>query len=295
VSDRPSAAQARLLLVAAALLWSTSGLLVKSPPLERLPIGDRGPLLACFRALFAAVVLLPFIRRADVRWRPMLVPTALSFALMNVLFVSAMTRTTAAAAIFLQYTATVWAALLGVLFLGERIDRGSRVALVCAILGIGWIVAAEAGAEHFTGNLIALGSGAAYAGVVIGLRTLRTEGAAWLVTLNHGVAGLVLLPWVLGRGVQLDAVQWTLVGALGAVQMGLPYLLFARAVRTVTAQEAALMTLMEPVLNPCWVWLFWDETPPVSTIIGGAFILAGLACRYTIFRPARGGVPDPAV
>ena len=287
MAERPSVARARLLLVAAAVLWSTSGLFVKSPPLEQLPIADRGPLLACFRTLFAAIVLLPFVCRADVRWHRMLVPTALSFALMNVLFVTAMTRTTAAAAIFLQYTATVWAAALGAFFLRERIDRGTLVALVCAVAGIGWIVAAESSSEHFTGNLIALGSGAAYAGVVIGLRALRTEGAAWLVTLNHAVAGLVLLPWILGRGVTLDPLQWGLVALLGIVQMGLPYLLFARAVRAVTAQEAALVTLLEPILNPGWVWLFWGETPPPSTIIGGAFILGGLALRYTIFRPAR--------
>ncbi|HUG93477.1 MAG TPA: DMT family transporter [Planctomycetaceae bacterium] len=280
-----SSIRPRLLLLAAALLWSTSGLFVKSPPLERLPLDDRGPVLACFRALFAAAVLLPFVRRTHVRWRPMLIPTALSFAVMNLLFVIAMTRTTAAAAIFLQYTATVWAAVAGAVWLRERIDRGSLVALACAVAGIAWIVAAESRAEHVTGNLIALGSGAAYAGVVIGLRVLRTEAAAWLVALNHAVAGLVLLPWVLSRGVSLDAGQWALVALLGVVQMGVPYILFARAVRSVTAREAALLVLLEPVLNPFWVWLVWGETPPASTLAGGALIVGGLALRYTLLRP----------
>jgi drug/metabolite transporter (DMT)-like permease len=292
-SPSPSILHARLLLVAAALLWSTSGLFVKSPPLERLPLEDRGPVLACYRTLFAALVLLPFVRRAQVRWRPMLVPTALSFALMNLLFVTAMTRTTAAAAIFLQYTATVWAAVIGVWLLRERLDRGSVVALVCAVAGIAWIVSAESRSDHVTGNLIALGSGAAYAGVVLGLRVLRTEGAVWLVTLNHAVAGLVLLPWVIPRGVSLDATQWALVALLGVMQMGLPYILFARALRAVTAQEAALVTLLEPVLNPCWVWLVWGETPSRATLVGGAFILGGLLLRYTVFRPRNPLVSHP--
>jgi drug/metabolite transporter, DME family len=286
-SNAPGLRRARLLLVGAAVLWSTSGLFVKSPPLERLPLEDRGPVLACFRALFAAAVLAPFVKGAHVRWRPMLLPTALSFALMNVLFVTAMTRTTAAAAIFLQYTSAVWAALIGALFLRERMDRGGVVALVCAVAGIAWIVAAESRPEHSAGNLIALASGAAYAGVVVGLRLLRTEAAAWLVVLNHAIAGLVLLPWVLGRGVALDAAQWALVALLGVLQMGLPYILFARAVRTVTAQEAALVTLLEPILNPCWVWLVWGETPSGATIVGGALILGGLSLRYTLFRPRR--------
>jgi hypothetical protein len=95
------ASRGRLLLLAAALLWSTSGLFLKSPPLAALPVETRGPVLACYRALFAAAFLAPFVRRGSIRFRPMLIPMVVSFAAMNVLFVSAMTRTTAAAAIFL--------------------------------------------------------------------------------------------------------------------------------------------------------------------------------------------------
>jgi len=93
--------RSRLLLIASAVLWSTSGVLIKSPALELLPIAHRGAVLACYRALFAAAMMIPFVRLDTIRWRPMLLPMVLSFAAMNLLFVTSMTRTSAASAIFL--------------------------------------------------------------------------------------------------------------------------------------------------------------------------------------------------
>jgi drug/metabolite transporter (DMT)-like permease len=280
-------ARGRVLLLSAGVLWSLSGLILKSPPLAALPAAERGPLLACYRALFAAAVFLPLIRPRSIRWRPMLVPLVLSFAAMNALFVTAMTRTSAAAAIFLQYTSTAWAFVFGVLFLHERVGGRDMLALCCSLLGIGWIVAGDWGGENLPGNVLALGSGLSYAGVLFCLRWLRGEDAIWLTALNHAAAGLILLPWALSLDVSLGAAQWGLVAGMGVVQMGLPYLLFARAVQTVPVREAALLLLIEPVLNPLWVWLFWGERVTPAVWVGGTFILGGLAARYLLFRPER--------
>jgi drug/metabolite transporter, DME family len=270
----------RAMVVVAALLWSTSGAFVKSPPLAAIPQAARGPLLACFRALSAAAVLAVFVRSRHIRWRPMLVPFVISFASMNFLYVTAMTRTTAAAAVFLQYTGTGWAFLLSALFLGERIGRRNLVALGCAMVGIWWIVVGDWTSQNFAGNWLALASGAGYGGVIVSLKWLRDEDSAWLVTLSHAVAGLVLLPIVLTGPMALSPQQWTLVVLLGVLQMGLPYVIFARSLRSVPTQEAALLTLIEPITNPVWVLLLWGETVPPSTWIGGGFIIGGLAIRY---------------
>ena len=284
ISGPQSAAlrRGRAMVVVAALLWSTSGAFVKSPPLAAIPQEGRGPLLACFRALSAAAVLAVFVRPKHVRWRPMLVPLVVSFASMNVLFVTALTRTTAAAAVFLQYTSTGWAFLLSAIFLGERLSRLNLVALGCAMVGIWWIVAGDWTTQNYAGNWLALAAGVCYAGVVVSLKWLRDEDPAWLVALCHAVAGLILLPTVLTGPLVLGPEQWTLVVLLGVVQMGLPYVLFARALRHVSTQEAALLTLIEPIANPIWVLLLWGETVPVSTWIGGGFIVGGLAVRYVV-------------
>lgn len=283
---KSAAARGRLLLVSAAVLWSTSGLFVKSGPLAALPVLERGPMLACYRALFAALFLLPAVRWKSVRWRPMLVPMVVLFAAMNVLIVTALTRTTVAAAIFLQYTSAVWAFVFGFVFLKERIDRGNLIALLAAVCGIAWIVAGDWSSENFAGNLLALGSGACFAGVILCLRWLRDEDSVWLIALNHLFAGVVLLPWVLSFDIQLDATQWMLAAGFGVLQMGLPYVLFARGVRTVSMQEAALIPLIEPILNPVWVWFVWNKPAGETTWIGGGLIVGGLAIRYLLF-PSR--------
>ncbi len=283
----------RLLMLGAAVLWSTSGAILKSPPAQSIPEADRGLLMACYRTLFATAVLLPFVRPRNVRWRPMLVPLVISFALMNLLFVVSMTYTTSAAAIFLQYTSTVWSFVFGVMFLHERIDRGNLVALMFAVCGIGWIVQADWGGENYFGNLIALGSGISYAGVILCLRELRDEDSAWLIALAHAGSGLVLLPLVLAGNAALSPSGWLIAAVLGAA-MAVPYVLFAKGVRFVTVQEAALLCLLEPVLNPLWVWLLWRESVAPATWVGGGLIIGGLAIRYLLF-PARPVVQPRAV
>jgi drug/metabolite transporter (DMT)-like permease len=267
------------------VLWSTSGLLMKSPPLEAIPVGERGPLVACFRALLAGLCLVPFVNWKRARLHRRMIPMALAFAAMNFLFVAAMTRATAAAAIFLQYTGIGWAFLFGVLFLKEKATRENLVALSFGLAGIAWIVGGEWHGNQFLGTLLALGSGLAYGGVIASLRALREEDSAWLVVLNHLVSAAVLLPWVITQGLIPSGAQWAVIAILGAFQMGLPYVLFARGMAGVPAQEAGLITLLEAILNPLWVWLFWGEEVATSTWIGGGLILAGLLVRYLVFRP----------
>jgi len=258
--------------------------LVKSPPLAELPLESRGPLIACFRALFAGLCLIPFVDWKRARFRARMVPMIVAFAAMNFLFIAAMTRTTAAAAIFLQYTGIGWAFLFGAAFLKEPVTRGNAMALIFGFAGIGWIVCCKSESVSFDGTVLALGSGLAYGGVIASLRSLRDENPAWLVVINHLASGIVLLPWVASQRILPTGSQWALLGVLGAFQMGLPYVLFARGVAGVPAQEAGLITLLEAVLNPVWVWIFWQEEVDLSTWIGGGLILSGLLLRYALVR-----------
>lgn len=282
-----SSSRGRTLLIAAALLWSLNGVIVKSPTMQAIPLEDRGWLLACYRSLFASVALLPLVSWRRVRWRPGLLVSAATFTAMNTLFVIGLTRTSAAAAAFLQYTSTVWVFLFGWFALKERVHRGNVVALLCAAAGIAFIVLYERDQQRADGNLIALGSGVAYAGVILCLRWLREEDSAWLTLLNHFISGVVLLPIVLPRDIELQPLQWLLIALLGIVQMGLPYVLAARGIPLVTVQEAALLLLLEPLVNPLWVWLCWGEHVGWSTIVGGGLILGGLAIRYVVWPDSR--------
>lgn len=283
-----------LLVLGAVVLWSGGGLGMKSPAIVAIPLEERGPILACFRVLFAAFCLLPFVRWQRMRWCWGLAPLLLSFAAMNVTYVSAVTRTTAAAAIFLQCTSTFWVFAFSTLILRERVDRAGLAGLVLALLGIAVIVAESWQGEFFLGNVLGLASGAAYAGVVLSLRGLRTEDAAGLVFLAHACSGVIFLPGAAGMASALTAVQWGWIAALGSLQMALPYFLFARGVRKVTAQDAVLIGLLEPLLNPLWVWLFWGEVVDRATIFGGCLILAGLLVRVLLRSPAHATAVEAA-
>ena len=286
------ATRGRLLVVLAAVLWSTSGIFVKSPPLAALPPSEAGPMIAFWRTVVAAVVLLPFVRWSGVRWHPILIPLVISFAAMNVLFISSMTLTTAANTILLQYTAPIWVFLGGVFLLKERADKRNAVGLALGMAGVAVILVAFWGGAELVGVLLGLGAGVAYAGVVLCMRVARGVDSGFLVVLCNVGSAVVLLPWVISVGAVPDLPQGGVIVAFGVVQVAAAYLVFARGMRGVTSQEAGIITLLEPILNPLWVFLLWREPVAVATLVGGGFILGGLAVRYLWYERGAGATGE---
>jgi len=143
-----------------------------------------------------------------------------------------------------------------------------------------------------TGMLMGAGSGFFYGLFLIWLRRVRYADPIAITFVNcMGVA--VLFSFALLKR-DVDVEDLGLLFVMGAVQFALPYLLFTRGLREVESSEASLLALIEPVLNPVWVALFYGEEPTAATIAGGAIILLGLGFRYGIMRePAR--APEPAV
>lgn len=299
--------QGRIYLAVAAVLWSLSGAFTKllredtplhldQPPLAPLP-------MAFWRVLFAGLVLLPTLRRSDFSFRRMMLVMVLSFAAMNALFVTAMSLGSAANAIILQYTAPMWMYLACVCWLGEPADRRSSIALAIGLSGIVVIIAGGTyeefcatakpqGASQLLIIAIALGSGVAYAGVMICLRVLREASSRWLTVLNHLCGALVLLPIMVVAAELPSPQQLAVLFVYGTIQMALPYWLVARSLRVVSPQEAGTITLLEPLLNPLWAYLVVGEKPSPFTFAGGAFILGALAWRYwPRNQSANGAVP----
>lgn len=285
----PTAAGGRLCILAAAVVWSTSGaftkVLTKDTPLG-LHLPPLPPLqIAFYRALFAGLALSLLLRRGDVVYRPLMVPMALAFAAMNALFVSAMALGTAASAIFLQYTAPVWIYLGGRWWLAEPGDRRTLTAILVSLAGIGLIISGGWQEGALDSVAYGLGAGLTYAAVVLCLRVLRDVSSIWLIALNHLVSAAVLVPVVVALPSPAGG-QWVVLFLYGAVQMAVPYSLMARGLRSVGPAEAGTLTLLEPVLNPCWAYLVSGEEPSPWTLAGGACILGALAWRYWPRRPA---------
>lgn len=284
----PSALAGRMWIVAAAVLWSSSGLFAKAPTFAAWPVDSRGVLLAFWRALFAGLLLIPLVRRP--RWDVKLIPLCATFAAMNVTYLSAMTLTTAANAIWLQSTAPWWIFLAGVLLLREPFARSERTALVVGGLGMAIILWFEVQGQARSGVLCGLVSGITYAGVVMSLRALRSHDSVWLIVVSHLATAAVMLPYVAWLDIWPSSGQWPVLAGFGLLQMAVPYVFFARGLRTVTAQEATVIGLLEPLLLPVWVYFAWSEAPAPWTIVGGGLILAGLILRYAVPLVRRQGV-----
>lgn len=274
---RSTAVRARLLVLVAALMWSTIGFFVKSPDLRGWP----GPVLAFWRAVFACVVLWPLVRRP--RWTWKLIPMTAMFAGMNYTYLTAMAQGSAANAIWLQCTAPVWVLLVGVIVFREHAIWRDWLLVAFVAAGVGVILYHESRGAALEAVAWGLASGVFYAGVVLSLRQLREFDSVWLVALNHLVTAVVLAPLAIGGTHFPSGTQWLLLAGLGVFQMGLPYILFGRALKHVPGHEAAGIAMLEPILVPLWVYLAWGDRPAWWTFVGAGLILVGLAIRY--FEP----------
>ncbi|WP_309894383.1 EamA family transporter [Archangium sp.] len=275
--------RSRLYLLAAAVLWSTAGAAVKLSSLSAWQ-------LASGRSLIAALVLalaIPSGRKLPSR-RGLL--AALAYAATVVSFIIANKLTTSANAIFLQDTAPLYVLLLSPLVLRERPSRGELAAVPVFLLGLSLFFLDQLNPGQFWGNVIALGSGVAFALCILGLRAVGEEGSSVLVWGNLIAGFSVLLP-ALG-GPSPTALDLGLLVFLGVFQLGLAYTLFQRGLRETPAVEASLLILLEPVLNPVWTFLFTGERPGPWALVGGAIIL--LATAWRTLLGSRGGEAPPA-
>jgi drug/metabolite transporter (DMT)-like permease len=262
-----------LAVAGAAVLWSSGGLFIKLAPMPALAV-------ACGRSLVAAVFYL-LVLRPDLRAAR--VTTALAYAGCIVTFVSATRLTTAANAIFLQYTGPAYVLLLSPFLLGEKLRPLDLLCVALSLAGMSLFFIGKVESGQALGNALGAVSGVFFAFTVVLLRRDARGGrgdALPSTALGNLIAAGATLPWALGS---LPAAA-TPRGAgvllyLGIVQLGVAYLLFMRGVRKVPAAEASLISMLEPVLNPVWVLIGTGERPGGWAIAGGAVVVGAVVLR----------------
>lgn len=259
-----------LLLIVTSVLWSLGGMLIKSvdwPSMAKAGV----------RSALASAVLLAWLRRPQFTWSRTQIGAAVAYAVVVTLFIVANDRTTAANAIFLQYTAPIYVALLGPWLLGEHARRLDSLCIALALGGIALTFRDEFSATGVLGNVAALGSGLAFGVMTMLMRKEREGSPASALLLGNLLAAAIGIPFCFER--MPAASEWAALAVLGVFQLGFSYILYSIAIRYVTALEAIVITMLEPILNPLWVALRQGEVPGPWSVAGGALVLGAVLLR----------------
>ena len=283
-TDRDSDARGKfasplLLVLVAAMLWSTGGLFIKWTSLSGLE-------LSFYRSFFALVTVAFVTRRQGFGLNSVTAAAALLYAVLVILFVMATKLTTAANAIFLQYTAPVYVLILEPIFYKEKFRARDFATVAACLVGMSLFFVGKLRPQDVSGNLLALASGVCFALFFLLLRNAKARKVNRASSTIYGnlIVVLVCAPAFFGaarKGISLADVGS--MAYLGIVQIGFAYLLFTSAMaRGVRSLDAGIIGYVEPVLNPIWVFLFIGERPSGWALIGGAIIIASVIVHMLI-------------
>ncbi len=261
---------ALLLLVLTAALWSIGGLLIKSVNAHPLAISG-------MRSAISAVLILLYVRKPKFTWSFPQIAAALAYALTVIMFVTANKFTTAANAILLQYTAPIYVALFGGWLLKEKTSFLDWATIAVVFGGMMLFFVDSLDTRGLVGNIFAVISGVGFGLFPVFMRMQKDGSPIESVILGNIITAVVGLPFILSTTPSNK--EWLYLIILGIVQLGIPYILYSIAIKYATAIEACLITVIEPVLNPVWVFLILGERPGIFSILGGVIVIIAVTLR----------------
>ncbi|MHB1654671.1 MAG: DMT family transporter [Desulfitobacteriaceae bacterium] len=262
--------EAILFLVITATLWSLGGLLIKSINANPLAI-------AGVRSVIAAIIMRLALGKPNINGSMAQMGAALAYTATVILFVAANKYTTAANAILLQYTAPIYVAFLGAWLLKEKTKLSDWITIIIVIVGMALFFLDHLSVQGVLGNAMAMASGVSFAFLNIFMR-MQKDGSPWeSVFLGNILTAVIGLPFLFKSWP--DASGWLYLFILGTLQLGASYIFYAKAIKHATALEAVLILVLEPILNPVWVFIFLGEAPGQWAFVGGSIVLLPIALK----------------
>jgi drug/metabolite transporter (DMT)-like permease len=263
-----------------AFLWSTSGLFIKLVDWHPVLIAGSRSFVA---ALFMLAVRFIFPPKLIVKNRKgPLWAAAILYALTMQSFVIANKLTASANAIMLQYSAPVWAGLLGWILIKEKPHWEHWGALVCVSGGLALFFQDGLAGGAFLGDGLALVSGVFFGAHSVLMRMQKDGNPSDSMLLAHGLNCILSVPFLFFHFPVLEAPAMTAVLYMGIIQIGCASLLFSYGIKRLSAVQAMLTAMIEPVLNPLWVLAVTGEKPSFSAVLGGGIIVAAVAASSVI-------------
>ena len=260
-----------LMLLFAGVLWSLGGLLIKSIPWHPLAISG-------LRGGIAAIVIYAFSKDRKIIITYEKLFAACFYTLVVTLFVVANKLTTAGNAILLQYTAPVYVALFGYMFLGEKSTFIDWITIFILLGGLTLFFLDDLSFDGYLGNALAILSGMSFAALTISLRKQKNHNPSDSVLLGNILTLIIGLPLIMSE-TSFNLHSIILVLILGTIQLGVPYILYTTAIKHVTALDAIIFPVIEPILNPILVFFILGETLGPWAFLGGALVLGSVILR----------------
>jgi len=268
-----------LYVLTAALLWSTGGLFIKLISLSAME-------LSFFRCSIAAVTFAVIFKKRILLFNKLSIINSIFYAVVLITFVIATKTTTAANAIFLQATAPIYVLIFEPLFNKSRYERINIITVGVCILGMILFFVGKLEPGHLEGNFVALISGITFAALFLGMKQNAPQYQQSSIFWGNILVAMICIPFLLSMEAISISDLW-MVSFLGVFQIAVAYAFFASGLKRILAVEASIISMVEPVFNPVWVFLGYGEVPTLTAIIGGLIILGAIIVRsFIVGTPA---------
>jgi drug/metabolite transporter (DMT)-like permease len=263
--------RAILFMVLCATLWSTAGIFIKLLPWHPLVI-------AGIRSLISAGVFLIYMHSIKIGFIINRTSLLCGFFVTSnfIFFIAANKLTTSANAIVLQYTAPIFILILSALIFRQKFRLGDILTVTVTTFGISLFFLDKLSGGYMLGNLLAIVAGLSFAAMFITTSRADEKSRMSGILLSHIFTAIIGIPFTFIYPTPITTATVLSILALGIFQLGIPYILYGIAIRQCSPLACSLISAIEPLLNPLWVFIFIGETPGFFALIGGAAVISSV-------------------
>lgn len=271
VKSNDSKTKAALYMVLCAILWSTAGIFIKFLPWNPMVI-------AGFRSLISAGVYVVYMRfeKTEFKINKYSILSGIALMCTFVFFVAANKFTTSANAIVLQYSAPIFILILSALIYHQKFRPGDIMTVAATSVGISLFFFDKLSGGYLFGNLLALTAGLAFASMFVVTGRADNDSRSSGILLGHIFTAVIGIPFVFVSTTPVTPTTVAVIFAMGIFQLGIPYMLYGLAVRKCSPLACSLISAIEPMLNPVWVFLYIGEAPSMFALIGGVIVIGAV-------------------
>lgn len=270
-------------MLACSVMWSISGILIKYIDWSPLAIaGGRSLISACVVLTFMLVTRMKFVVNKDV------IKAGITLWGCVTCFVTANKMTTAANAIVLQYIAPAAVLIISAMFFAHKLKKMEIAVVASTFFGIILFFIDELDIGSMVGNCVAIVSGLCMAVMFIFNGRMDLDARMTGILIAHSLTAIVGIPIGFSTYETIISTQdLILIFVLGTVQLGIPYVLYALAASKISPLSCSLIGMIEPLLNPIWVAVFYGEVPGIFALFGGVVVIISVVI-YNLWDEKQG-------